>query len=160
MMSLTTGLDDTTPAGGFVMVARLLLAVVLVSSTVSLSAQSYATQVWNQLQASYGQVSDSSSFMLNNYIIGKLADGKKDTWNFPLTRGKEYLIVGVCDNDCTDVDLSVLDGRGNVIVKDEEVDDTPVTRFRVTSSGTFSIEVTMADCKDEPCFFGFGLFEK
>jgi hypothetical protein len=89
-----------------------------------------------------------------------LADGGTDTWTFPLERGKEYLIIGVCDNDCTDVDLAVKGGNGSVIVKDEEVDDTPVTRFRVTSSGRFTVEVTMADCSDEPCFFGFGLFDK
>lgn len=142
------------------MVVRILLVAVLVSVSATLHAQSYATQVWNQLQKAYNDVSDSSSFQLNNYIIGKLADGATDTWTFPLTRGKEYLIVGVCDNDCSDVDLTVKGGNGSVIVKDEEVDDTPVTRFRVTSSGRFTVEVTMADCKDEPCFFGFGLFEK
>lgn len=141
------------------MVARILLVTVLLSVSTSLHAQSYATQVWNQLQKAYTDISDSSSFGLNNYIIGKLADGATDTWTFPLQRGKEYLIIGVCDNDCTDVDLVVKGGSG-VIVKDEEVDDTPVTRFRVTSSGRFTVEVTMADCKDEPCFFGFGLFEK
>ncbi|MCC7185884.1 MAG: hypothetical protein IT185_06570 [Acidobacteria bacterium] len=141
------------------MVARILLVTVLLSVSTSLHAQSYATQVWNQLQKAYTDISDSSSFGLNNYIIGKLADGATDTWTFPLERGKEYLIIGVCDNDCTDVDLVVKGGNG-VIVKDEEVDDTPVTRFRVTSSGRFTVEVTMADCKDEPCFFGFGLFEK
>lgn len=142
------------------MIARILFVTVLLSVSASLHAQSYATQVWNQLQKAYSDISDSSSFQLNNYIIGKLADGATDTWTFPLTRGKEYLIIGVCDNDCTDVDLAVKGGNGAVIVKDEEVDDTPVTRFRVTSSGRFTVEVTMADCKDEPCFFGFGLFEK
>jgi hypothetical protein len=142
------------------MVARILLVTVLLSVSASLHAQSYATQVWNQLQKAYSDISDSSSFQLNNYIIGKLADGGTDTWTFPLERGKEYLIIGVCDNDCSDVDLAVKGGNGNVIVKDEEVDDTPVTRFRVTSSGRFTVEVTMADCKDQPCFFGFGLFEK
>jgi len=142
------------------MVARILLVTVLLSVSASLHAQSYATQVWNQLQKAYSDISDSSSFQLNNYIIGKLADGGTDTWTFPLERGKEYLIIGVCDNDCSDVDLAVKGGNGNVIVKDEEVDDTPVTRFRVTSSGRFTVEVTMADCRDQPCFFGFGLFEK
>lgn len=142
------------------MSVRLLLTLSLIAGSSSLHAQSYAVQVWNQLQAAYDAISDKSSFTLNNYIIGKLADDRTDTWTFPLTRGSEYLIIGVCDNDCRDVDLVVKDGSGNVIVKDEEVDDNPVTRFRVTSSGRFTVSVTMADCRDEPCFFGFGLFEK
>jgi hypothetical protein len=142
------------------MVARVLLVTVMVSVSASLHAQSYAVQVWNQLQRAYSDISDSSSFVLNNYIIGKLADGATDTWTFPLERGKEYLIIGVCDNDCADVDLAVKDDSGGLVVRDEEVDDTPVTRFRVISSGRFTVEVGMADCRDEPCFFGFGLFEK
>jgi hypothetical protein len=142
------------------MVARLLLVAALVSFSAPLHAQSYATQVWTLLQKAYGEALESSSFELNNYIIGKLANRATDTWTFPLARGKEYLIIGVCDNDCADVDLVVQDGNGNVIVRDEEVDDTPVTQFRVTSSGRFTVAVTMADCRSEPCFFGFGLFEK
>lgn len=142
------------------MPARAVVVVALLLVSSSLHAQSYANQVWNQLQAAYDKVSDRTSFSLNNYIIGKLADGAKDTWTFPLTRGKEYLIIGVCDNDCGDVDLAVKDGSGGVVVKDDGVDDNPVTRFRVTGSGRFTVEVTMADCSDEPCYFGFGLFEK
>lgn len=140
--------------------ARLVLVTLLVAAPASLLAQSYAQQVWTQLQAVYGKVNDGSSFTLNNYVIGKLADGKTDSWTFPLTRGQEYLIIGVCDNDCKDVDLVVKDSNGNAFVKDEDVDDTPVTRFKVTSSGRFTVEVGMADCGDDPCFFGFGLFEK
>lgn len=142
------------------MFARAIVLSLLISVPASLNAQTYARQVWNQLQAVYDEISDGSSFTLNNYIIGKLADGAKDTWTFPLTRGREYLIIGVCDNDCSDVDLTVKDGSGSVVVKDEGIDDTPVTRFRVTGSGRFTVEVTMADCDDAPCFFGFGLFEK
>jgi hypothetical protein len=142
------------------MATRALLLAVLLSVSASLHAQSYATQVWDQLQGAYAGISDSSSFELNNYIIGKLANGATDRWMFSLAQGKEYLIIGVCDHDCADVDLAVLGGNGSVIVKDEEVDNTPVTQFRVTTGGQFTVEVTMADCRAEPCLFGFGLFEK
>jgi hypothetical protein len=142
------------------MIARVVAVALLCVVPASLSAQSYARQVWTQLQTAYDAVSDGSSFSLNNYVIGKLADGATDTWTFPLQRGKEYLILGVCDNDCADVDIVVKGLNGNVVVKDEDVDDNPVTRFRVTTSGRFTVEIGMADCKDDPCFFGFGLFEK
>jgi hypothetical protein len=133
------------------------LVLSLAGSTVY--GQSYARQVWDQLQTSYTQLQDSD-WVLDNYIIGKLARSAKDTWSFSLDSGREYVIVGACDNDCSDLDLRVKDSNGRLIVDDTGVDDRPVTRFRVTSSGRFTVEVEMYACTDAPCFFGFGLFRK
>lgn len=121
-------------------------------------AQSYARQVWNQLQDVYNQVSDNSDFELEKYVIGKLDQGKRDSWTFTLERGVEYLIIGACDNDCSDLDMTVVDQQDAVIVKDEEVDATPTARFRVNRTGEFTVDLDMFKCRDNPCFFGFGLF--
>lgn len=134
--------------------------VVVALASAPVFAQSYARQVWNQLQDAYNQVSDNSDFELEKYVISKLDQGKTDSWTFSLERGAEYLILGVCDNDCSDLDLTVVDSNDNVIVKDEGEDDSPMTRFRVNRSGDFTVDIDMFKCRDNPCFFGFGLFKK
>ncbi len=140
------------------LVGICLVLVATVYATVA-HAQSYAQEVWSQLQRAYDSVRDDDFFM-ENYILGKLNQGGTDTWTFPLQEGREYMIIGACDNDCTDVDISVKDADDKVVVKDDATDDQPVTRFSVESSGRFTIEVGMFKCSDEPCFFGFGLFYK
>lgn len=140
-------------------VASVCFALLLGMFGTAVYGQSYAREVWNQLQNGYERVQDSD-FILNNYIIGKLSQGAKDSWTFPMDAGREYLIVGACDRDCADMDLFVKDARGNVIVKDTETDDIPITRFRVNTTGRFTIEIEMYKCTEAPCFFGFGLFRK
>ena len=66
--------------------------------------------------------------------------------------------MGVCDEDCSDIDLSLLDGYGNLVVEDIEVDDAPVIEFTVTASGDFTLGVEMYECSVEPCYYGVGLF--
>ena len=68
-------------------------------------------------------------------------------------RGARVTIAGVCDIDCTDLDLAVFDGDGRQVVDDIEPDDRPVAQFVVLEPGTFQVRVHMVACKREPCGF-------
>lgn len=68
-------------------------------------------------------------------------------------RGTTVTIVGVCDIDCTDLDLAIYDGHGRPVVDDTEQDDRPVTQFVVLEPGRFQARVHMVACKREPCGF-------
>jgi hypothetical protein len=139
----------------------LLLAFLLGTSAVSntVTAQSYAVTVWNQLQATYDLLADSQEYQLVNYIVGKLGDSESDSWSFPLVAGREYFLMAACDEDCSDVDLDVSTG-GNSIASDTATDDIPVLTFVARESGLHVINVKMYECSSEPCFWGLGLFEK
>jgi len=75
----------------------------------SARAQSSAEVVWMQLQNAY-DAADLTGYTLKNYVIGRLDPSESDTWTFPLNAGTEYVIVGACDEDCTDVDVTVMQG--------------------------------------------------
>ena len=82
--------------------------------------------------------------------------GQDSTYSVEYTfaeRGDTVTIVGVCDIDCTDLDLAVYDGHGQLVVDDTEQDDRPVTQFVVLAPGTFRVQVHMVACKREPCGF-------
>lgn len=125
----------------------------------SASAQSYAQQVWNQLQQVY-DLAAGSDYTLRNYIIGHLADDGEDSWTFPLEGGSDYLITGACDNDCSDLDIVVRDEKGAAVAEDQTTDDVPVVRFDTRGSGRYTVEVKMYACSASPCYFGFGVFER
>jgi hypothetical protein len=94
-----------------------------------------------------------------NYIIGRMGEGKSDSWTLNFEKGTNYRIVGVCDKDCSDLDIEVLDGT-DVLTKDVLEDDAPIVTFSPKTSGQLRVKVSMAKCSDEPCFFGFGIFQK
>ena len=123
------------------------------------SAQSYAQQVWDQLQRVY-DIAAGEDYTLQNYIIGALNDDGTDSWTFPLDAGTSYLITGACDTDCSDLDIVVTDENGNTVAQDQTTDDIPVVQFTTRGSGRHTVEITMYACSANPCYFGFGIFER
>ncbi len=91
---------------------------------------------------------------------GSLDAGGVRTVSFNLTRGVRYAIIGVCDTDCTDLDMVVSSPHRHEVARDEEQDDTPVALFTARSTGQYRVRVTMAACEAEPCGFGVGVYGK
>ncbi len=126
-----------------------------------LRAQSYAVQVWDQLQEHWKTISkNSDDWYLQNYVMGRIKNNGTDSWTFYFDKSKSYIITGACDNDCKNVDMVLKDEDGDVIDKDRKDDDTPVLTLVPKKSGRYTIEVEMAECKEEPCYFGIGIFRK
>ncbi len=135
----------------------LLFALALLLPHTS-QAQVYADQVWQQLQGHYTVISNQGNYGLQNTIMGRINDDGSDSWTFPFESGNSYIITAACDNDCSDIDVSVNDSSGNVVAQDTENDDTPVVSFSPKSSGRYTVEVKMYECSSNPCYFGFSIY--
>jgi hypothetical protein len=70
------------------------------------------------------------------------------------------LIVGVCDNDCSDVDLALEDEEGVAVVSDTGSGDMPMIRFTPSATAVYWIDPTMHACSTEPCAYGIAVFRK
>lgn len=75
-----------------------------------------------------------------------------------LETGRSYVLMGVCDEDCMDLDLELYDGYGDLISRDTTEDDTPIVEVSVAQGGAFTLRVGMYECTDNPCYYGFGVF--
>jgi hypothetical protein len=135
-----------------------VFAVALLALPSVASAQSYAEAVWSQLNDVYNQV-NGEGFDSRNYVIGRMANGSSDSWSFTLPGGNSYKIVGVCDNDCQDLDIRVSSGD-NVVAEDVLDDDVPIVNFTAKNETRYSVRVTMAACTADPCFWGIAVFYK
>lgn len=139
----------------------VLFPLVLIGASVApLSAQSSSVeQVWNQLQNQFTTVHKTGYKQLN-YLIGWLNNGDSPATNWPvdLTAGTSVMIIGVCDNDCTDVDLVLEDRDRVVLASDTAADDLPLLRFTPDSTATYWIKPTMHACQVNPCGYGIGVF--
>lgn len=129
------------------------------ASAHDVQAQSYAETVWTQLQHVYSAVNEND-YRLENYIIGRLDDSATDSWSFQLSAGTTYMVIGACDEDCSDLDIAVRDEAGDVVAQDNLDDDAPVVTFTPSRSGRFSIRTSMYECNASYCYFGFGLFKR
>jgi hypothetical protein len=137
---------------------RSILFFLLFVAPAPLVGQDYVNQVWNQLQGDYVDYVEDDDFLLKNYIVGALNSGRTDSWTFTLNQGTGYAITGACDQDCTDLDIVVQNASGNVVASDELDDDYPIVEFTPSSTGPYTVKVTMYTCSEEPCYFGFGIF--
>ncbi|HET6361762.1 MAG TPA: hypothetical protein VFH11_06860 [Gemmatimonadota bacterium] len=124
----------------------------------SSTAQS-TDQIWSQLSSQSTRASNEG-FARFNYIIGYLDHDTEpvDNWPVYLSAGSSYRIVGVCDNDCTDVDLSLEDAKRTVLVSDLLEDDIPILNFTPSTSATYWIRPTMVACSVNPCGYGIAVF--
>ncbi len=93
-------------------------------------------------------------------VFGRLNDDARGSHQLTVVGGNSYVLFGACDNDCTDVDLRIYDTAGNMIMQDIAVDDTPVLAFTANGSGRYRVEVIMATCVRNPCYYGVQLMAR
>jgi hypothetical protein len=85
-----------------------------------------------------------------------------EAWNIPaqMQAGYEYQIVGVCDRDCSDLDIRLYDGNGGLIIEDTSTTSQPNVGVLPTTSGAFTIQVHMYACSVAPCYYAVALYAR
>ncbi len=137
-----------------------VIAVLSMIVTKPAHGQDYADFVWRQLQDQYDVVTTLGDYRLLNYIMGAMNEDATESWTFPLIANTDYVITGACDVDCSDIDIVVKDAFGNEVNSDRLTDDQPIVEFVASQQGEYTIEIKMFSCAVEPCYFGFGIFQR
>jgi hypothetical protein len=83
---------------------------------------------------------------------GVLNEGRQTEFSVSLEPGT-YIVAGVCDADCDDLDLTVFSGSTE-LASDVLDDDVPMVTFTVSRQGSHTFRVAMASCSSEPCGWG------
>lgn len=93
-------------------------------------------------------------------VFGSLNDNATNSHEMTVVGGRNYVIFGACDNDCSDVDIKIFDTRGNLLMQDVLVDDQPAVLFTANGSGKYRVDVVMAACSANPCRYGVKLMSQ
>ena len=139
----------------------LLSAAAAAIATTSIGAaqqDEWVQQVRTQIVTAGKRIEQSGYSLMQRIQTGSLNEGSAQTLTVALEIGREYQLLGVCDNDCTDVDLTLYDPSGKQVDEDVEEDDYPVVAVEPGRSGNYRVKVTMAACSEAPCRFGVGVF--
>jgi hypothetical protein len=137
--------------------AELFLCAFLSLLVIPPTAESQAS-VDDRL-AGYAELVQKEGFSrVTAYQDGMLREGNDSRFSVDLQSGVEYRIIGYCDEDCEDLDLTLYDPFGDLIESDILMDAAPLLSFTASSNGRFEVEVSMVTCTLEPCGFGVGVF--
>lgn len=117
----------------------------------------WVAQVEAQLDSVRRELGDGYTAIDDPVIEEVDADGAM-SFELSVKRDVDYLVVGVCDNDCDDVDLLIYDDTDEEVVSDFEPDDHPVVSFSADSGGTWNVEVRMPGCSADTCIFGYQVY--
>jgi hypothetical protein len=136
-----------------------LLGVTLVATAAH--AQDQWERVVRQQLSQVGNASEGRGYTMSHDIyMGRLDDDANTNLTLNLDAGKMYEIWGVCDQDCSDIDMVLYDDNDNEIDSDLLTDDKPLVEVTPLHSGRFRIKVTMANCRANPCRYGVGVWSK
>ncbi len=137
----------------------LIVGVSLSTATAALSQSSSIAQTLNrELAAARAAYVPSGQRPVLSPQTDSLNEGGEDQYSVQLVAGRSYTLVGVCDGDCTDLDIALYDENNNLIDQDALTDDRPIVKVTPRRSARFRMEVTMASCSDEPCFYAVAVY--
>jgi hypothetical protein len=138
--------------------AACVLGAGLTGTLYAQTPSSYVTQLQGYLGQYAGQFLNAGYSVLGPFQSGGLNAGAATEHTANLTGGVRYGIVGVCDNDCSDVDLTLYSPTGTTVASDVALDDHPTLNFVAPMSGTYRLRVSMATCRQNPCYYGVQLY--
>jgi len=144
--------------------AGAVALLVLFATSVSLSAQTPQERALEILQSSLSQWDEllrpEGFHRFGDPLMGGSATGESVDHTVQLTGGVEYRIVAACDQDCTDVDLILLDAVGTIVTSDVETDDAPVVSVTPVQSGDYTVRVAIVSCSSAPCLHAAALYQE
>jgi hypothetical protein len=133
---------------------QLIAGLVCLAATPALAQNQYTRQVNNQLDAMESNARGQGKTRLFRSPIFRLNEGAQQNYPISLVRGRNYTIGGVCDNDCPDLDIKLIDPNGREVATDVLTDSVPLVQHQATMSGTYRVRVIMYDCNVNPCSAG------
>ncbi|EDN66147.1 conserved hypothetical protein, secreted [Beggiatoa sp. PS] len=141
------------------------LAIVLLLSTMFITPQTafanrFTDQVRSQLRAIALLLGIDKDYELtHDPYVGKLEDDEATRLTLKLYRRNSYVIAGVCDEDCRDMDIELYDDDGNRVDFDMKSDDKPVVRVTPAWTAKFTLKISMPSCRRGVyCYYGIGVF--
>ena len=144
---------------------KSILKVLLAGTAVSVVSALAAATVWEREvqeqinEASY-QFRHEGFHKIGQTWIDELEQDDDMYISLELHADYEYIAIGVCDGDCSDLDLILYDDEDVRIANDVGTDDIPILAGSPDYDGEYYLEAAMVDCVTETCAFGVALYAR
>lgn len=139
--------------------AAILLGVVVLAPA-AVAQSRWEDQVNEQIKRAGRILEDKGFSQTHDRYTGSLHQGDSEYLTLTLHAGEHYALLGVCDNDCSDIDFRLFDADDNEVSSDLQTDDVPIVQVTPHETMRYRLKVIMVTCKTSPCFYGVGVFGK
>lgn len=139
--------------------ALLLLPLVLVMNPPEAQAQAnqWEQVVIDQIDAANSYMADAGYVRFGDLDLRSVRAGADPAFTATLKAGT-YQVIGVCDTDCSDLDLRLrVDGR--IVDEDTGSDDVPMASITVNVTTDVEVQVVMYSCSTESCYSGVQIYQ-
>ncbi len=137
--------------------AAALIALALVAGPTA-SGQDLRDYLTQQLDSQEPNNAERGFAHAVGPLAGTLSSSHAAQLPLTLRAGQEIRVVGVCDQDCSDLDIRILNPRGQIIAQDVRRNDHPVVDLRAEMFGQHTIEVGMIDCDAPRCRYAVNVY--
>jgi hypothetical protein len=142
---------------GLGVLLALGVAIAIPSLAVAQSPE-YNRQLNVQLDAVAKEFGGIGQRIVRGPLGGSLEVGGCVTYSFMFRAGQSYSIVGVCDKDCSDLDITLYDPTGELITVDAAADSIPIVSHRAEKSGRYRAIIRMPTCTTGNCYYAVAAY--
>lgn len=132
------------------------MAALVMARTGDASDKPYFREVQGRIELAHASLANTG-WKLEQVFTGTLAQEGAGWATLRLVPGREYRIVGRCDDDCEGLDL-VLERDRQPIERDFDGGDRPSLGFRPRSTGNYTVTARMVECEEPACRYGIAVF--
>ncbi len=133
------------------------------AAPVASSGTAWMDQIQAQTQlrsgSDYANMAAYGYTLLDVATTALLAPSTAETVPLSLPSGYEYALMGVCDNDCSDLDLAIIKD-GTELSRDTSTDDWPVLSVVPTSGSSYQVKVSMYQCTTATCGYQVTIWQR
>jgi predicted Ser/Thr protein kinase len=124
------------------------------------ASDEYEELVLGYLQTLSENIQDQGFGPAFQSYLGSLSESSRENISLTLPQDADIAIWGVCDNECSNLDLTLTSGTGEIVDNDKEPDDVPLVVVQTGSSQSYTLRVSMATCTIEPCYYAVGVYRR
>jgi hypothetical protein len=135
-----------------------VLASAMIRTAASVELSLEQEQVICKLKDTVEQQEKAGNKLVFWPLIGKVKERVEVPFTAKLSSDVSYTILGVCDDNCNDLNLTLKNKQGDKIGNDEKQDGIPVISFTPTENSDYRITARPDKCSTEKCEFAMALF--
>lgn len=122
----------------------------------AVSQNRWEREVQGRLQRAVNAVTTKTGGSPHLTKTGNLNEEEAETFLVTLERGVAYSILGVCDNDCSRLQL-LLATQSNELAIDRNSETFPVLQFTPSATTVYRLRVVMEGCHWNPCWYAIAV---
>lgn len=96
---------------------------------------------------------------LQDQVVG-MQPTEVHAWRLDLKRGETYRIIAECDNECSDLDMELMDPSGKIVERDTLPDSTPIINIAPPRDSAYTARLVMKTCTMAPCYAAARLYHQ